>query len=295
MRLTLEKQPGLPLDLRGLTRGLARGMSADEVGRLPIWQGRQSMVVADWFRVEGDFTEDLEIVGDLSRCDQVGAGWSLGRLVVRGSCGHFAGAEISGGVVVIHGDCGDDAGVGMSGGALHVVGNVGDRLGGALSGATAGMQGGEITVSGQSGDRTGEFMRRGLIAVRGRVSGLAGRGAIAGTIVSGETFGAHAGFELKRGSLISLGVPAATSEYDVARQESRLREVSWKRAGKVDSVYLRLLFRRLAELSAPVDPETAEFWMQQCNPLPLFDRFLGDQLALGRGEWLIPSRQTVNE
>jgi formylmethanofuran dehydrogenase subunit C len=142
--------------------------------------------VGDLFDVHGGESSHLELNGDLSLVDHVGAGMMGGELVVRGHVG-------------------DDAGMAMSGGVLRVQGSAGHRLGGGLPGASKGMTGGEIVVVGSVGDDVAARMRRGLVVVGGSAGAAAGRAMIAGTLVVFGTVGGDPAEGNKRGSLIALG------------------------------------------------------------------------------------------
>ena len=85
---------------------------------------------------------------------------------------------------------------------IHVTANAGDFLGAALPGDPAGMAEGTVLVGGDAGDRVGDRMRRGLIAVHGRVGDIAASRMIGGTIVALRGCGADPGYAMRRGSLL---------------------------------------------------------------------------------------------
>jgi formylmethanofuran dehydrogenase subunit C len=154
-------------------------------------------MVGDLFDVHGGGASRLEVEGDLSLVDHVGAGMIGGEMVVRGHVG-------------------DGAGMAMSGGVLRVFGNAGHRLGGGLPGASKGMTGGEIVVDGNAGDDAGARMRRGLVVVAGSSGASAGRAMIAGTLAVFGTVGDHPAEGNKRGSLIAIRDIPVPSSYRFA-------------------------------------------------------------------------------
>ncbi|QDV30193.1 Formyltransferase/hydrolase complex Fhc subunit C [Planctopirus ephydatiae] len=291
MKLTLVQQPALALDFSRFFAELRTGMTTTDVMQLPVYEGNRRSAAREWLACEAGDHDSIEMLGDLSRCDGLGHQWSQGDLVIRSHCGSFIGSEMSGGRIFIHGDCGSDCGAAMKGGQFFVHGNAGDRLGGPRYGAMAGMQGGEILVAGKTGRHTGQFMRRGLIAACGTMGAQAGHGAIAGTMATMKGFGQASGFELKRATLISM----SALPIDASANETSAHPLdavgSWRYAGLISSNYLSLLFRRLHRLYSQFDHQLAEQWLFREQKPPMFDRYLGDQRSIGRGEWLI-ARQT---
>lgn len=291
MKLTLVQQPALALDFSRFFAEFRTGMSIADVMQLPVYEGNRRSTAREWLAFEEGNHDSIELIGDLSRCDGLGHQWSQGELVIHGRCGSFTGSEMSGGRMIIHGDCGTDCGAAMRGGQLFVLGNAGDRLGGPLYGAMAGMQGGEILVAGKTGRHTGQFMRRGLIAACGTMGAQTGHGAIAGTIATMKGFGQASGFELKRATLISMSPLPIDASADATSAHPQNAAGSWRYAGLISSNYFNLLFRRLNRLYSQLDHQLAEQWSFDEQKPPMFDRYLGDQLSIGRGEWLI-ARQT---
>ncbi|ADG67255.1 glutamate synthase alpha subunit domain protein [Planctopirus limnophila DSM 3776] len=287
MKLTLVQQPVLTLDFSRFFAELRTGMTTADLMQLPVYEGNRLTAAREWLACEKGDHDSIEMEGDLSRCDGLGHQWSHGELVIHSHCGSFIGSEMSGGSVIIHGDCGSDCGAAMKGGQFFVYGNAGDRLGGPRDGAMAGMEGGEILVAGKTGRHTGQFMRRGLIAACGTMGAQAGHGAIAGTIATMKGFGQASGFELKRATLISMSALPIDASFNENIAHPLNAADSWRYAGLISSNYLNLLFRRLHRLYSQFDHQLTEQWLfSEQNP-PMFDRYLGDQLSIGHGEWLI--------
>jgi len=167
-----------------LTPERLRGLTVSEIAAVALRCGREMVGVGDLFDVDGVAGEQLVLIGDLRRFDQVGA-------------------DMSGGEIVVRGDVGAAAGSAMSGGVLRIFGDAGARLGAAYPGARVGMTGGEIMVTGDAGEEAGAGMRRGLIAVGGRTSAGAGLRMLAGTVIAVGGIGPEAGLGNKRGTLVS--------------------------------------------------------------------------------------------
>jgi formylmethanofuran dehydrogenase subunit C len=223
LTLTLREAPAAPVVADVLASDRIAGMSADEVGRLPLWHGNRRAAVRDLFAVEGGGADDVRIEGDLRRIAGIGTGMAGGRLTIAGDAGPHLGAGMRGGEIVVEGDADAYAGAGMRGGRLVVHGSAGSRLGGALAGERAGMRGGEIA---------------------GRTGAAAGLNALAGTVVAFGALGPHSGAGMRRASIVALA--------EVALLPTYVRACTYR------PPFLRLCLRRLRELGLPVTDEQIE-------------------------------------
>jgi formylmethanofuran dehydrogenase subunit C len=126
------------------------------------------------------------------------------------------------------------------------------------------MRGGEIVVHGDAGAQAGAGLRRGLIAVAGRVGDAAGLRMLAGTIVALGGLGARAGAGMRRGSIVTMApaTPLATFVFSCVYRPP----------------FLALYLRRLRALGLPVSDEQL---------VGRYARWCGDGLELRRGEILI--------
>jgi formylmethanofuran dehydrogenase subunit C len=263
LTLTLREAPAAPVVADVLAPDRIAGMSADEVGRLPLWHGNRRAAVRDLFAVEGGGADDVRIEGDLRRIAGIGTGMAGGRLTIAGDAGPHVGAGMRGGEIVVEGDADAYAGAVMRGGRLVVRGSAGSRLGGALAGERAGMRGGEIVVHGDAGAEAGAGLRRGLVAVAGRTGAAAGLNALAGTVVAFGALGPHSGAGMRRASIVALA--------EVALLPTYVRACTYR------PPFLRLCLRRLLALGLPVTDEQLE---------GEYTRWSGDTLELRRGEIL---------
>jgi formylmethanofuran dehydrogenase subunit C len=204
VELTLHPGDGR-VEVDGLTPDRVASMGEEEIARLPVWRGRERLLLGDVFAVRGGRSAEVRIQGDASRIDGLGSGMTGGTLLIDGSVGRNVGASMTGGTIEVRGDAGDDAGQAMVGGMLVVHGRAGDRLGGAPGGASRGMTGGEIIVHGAVGTDAGASARRGLIAIGGDAGPYAARAMIAGTVLIIGRSGPGTGSWSKRGSVVALG------------------------------------------------------------------------------------------
>jgi formylmethanofuran dehydrogenase subunit C len=203
------------LELRGPVEGVVEvsGVGADrfaalgerEIAALPAWAGTRQGALGDFFKVRGERSARVVILGSVANVNGLGAGMAGGELIIDGDAGDRVGAGMTGGLVDVRGHVRDDAGAAMGGGVLRVSGNAGDRLGAATPGASKGMTGGEIVVRGSAGSEAGARVRRGLIVVGGDAGAFAARAMIAGTLVVLGRTGAGPGRSSKRGTIIAVG------------------------------------------------------------------------------------------
>ncbi|WP_417745756.1 formylmethanofuran dehydrogenase subunit C [Rosistilla oblonga] len=209
IRLKLKRQPKVPLQADRLSPDGLSGLSHDAICTIEILHGRRRCRVDEFFEVQGEGADELQIEGDLRKVQQIGSGMTHGTIAIRGDVGIHLGASMSGGKITVDGDAGDWAGAEMVGGEIHIGGNAGDRIGGAYVGSLTGMKNGTILVGGTAGAEIGLRMRRGLIVVGGQAGELAGLQMKGGTIVLRGGAAARCGAWMRRGTIVSLQ-PVAT-------------------------------------------------------------------------------------
>jgi formylmethanofuran dehydrogenase subunit C len=267
--LVLREAPELRVDARALLPAPLSLLPRDEVLRLRLPAGRTGVPLAEWFdvvsRAEDDASPRLRLEGDLSRFDFVAAGLDAGMLEVDGPVGDCLGMEMSAGQLKVHGAARDLAGCAMRGGLLEVLGDVGDFAAGALPGEMDGMRGGTLVVHGDAGARTADRLRRGTVVVFGDAGDFLASRMVAGTVALGRRCGAHAGWGMRRGSIVFAGLapPPPASFVPVDSDVA----VMWQ-----------LLARDLARFGGP-------FADLPRRPVA---RWVGDLAVQGQGEWLLP-------
>jgi formylmethanofuran dehydrogenase subunit C len=262
--LKLKLQPEAPLEAEVITPDNFLGKPATAIAGLPVMHGNKPALLGDFFQVDGDGSQDIVLVGDLSRVKNIAAGMTKGTVIIQGDAGMHLGAGMRGGQIKAYGNAGDWAGAEMAGGGIHIRGNAGHGLGGAYRGSRRGMNRGLIIVEGNAGNEVGALMRRGLIAVAGDVGDFAGAFMIAGSIIVFGKLGIRAGAGLLRGSIVSLQ-PAEllpTYRYDCSYRPD----------------FLKLIFQELQRkgLSIPDSCVTG-----------VYKRYSGDFNRSGKGEILI--------
>lgn len=202
--LTLKDQPNVPLEAECLSPDVTADLALDEVRALPVYLGKRHLRLDDFFEVEGEGGEELEIRGDAKQVKWVGRGMTRGRIKVVGDIGMHLGAYMKGGAIEVSGNASDWVGGEMSDGLIHIGGNAGGQAGAAYRGSMAGMRGGAILIEGSAGLELGSRMKRGVIAVKGLVKDFAGLQMKGGTIFLLGGAEIRTGAWMIRGTIVSL-------------------------------------------------------------------------------------------
>lgn len=264
LTLTLKEPPAVPLECEVLSPDVTAGKTVDEVRALPVWLGKRQRPLGDFFEIDGDGGDELELRGHLARVKWVGRGMSRGRIRVVGNVGMHLGAYMTGGAIEVEGNAGDWVGGEMSGGTIRIRGNAGQQIGSAYRGSMSGMSGGTILIDGSAGIELGMRMKRGLIAVRGPVRDFAGLQMKGGTIVLMGGAEIRTGAWMQRGTIISL---------------TPLRLMpTFAPAATYHPTFLRLYAKHLGPLgfALPTDPAAGSY-----------RRYVGDAAVPGKGELLV--------
>jgi formylmethanofuran dehydrogenase subunit C len=265
--LVLRRPPLLRVDARALLPQVLCTMGREEVLRLALPHGRDGLPVGECFDVVSEARDDavpvLRLQGDLSRFDCIGAALSAGSLVVAGPVGDCAGLGMSGGGLRIEGHARDLAGCAMTGGLLEVLGDAGDCAASALPGAMDGMSGGTLIVHGSAGARLADRLRRGTVVVHGDAGEFLVARMVAGTVAVGGRCGAHAGWAMRRGSVVFAGAEPQPATSFVAVNSDI--QVTWQ-----------LLARDLARFGG----------LFENLPRRSVQRWVGDLAVAGQGDWL---------
>ena len=263
-RLKLLNPLEMPLEAEAISPDRFAGRSSGDIAEETVYYGNERARLGDFFEVDGDGTDEIDLEGDLSRAKNIAAGMTRGRVTIRGAAGMHLGAAMRGGEIHLHGNAGDWAGAEMRGGLIHIRGNAGHGLGGGYRGSRHGMNRGCILVEGDAGNETGALMRRGLIVVTGNVGDFAGAFMVAGSLVVFGSLGIRPGAGLLRGSIIAFREPELlpTFRYDCSYRPG----------------FLKLLLGDLQKRDVPVPGEYLE---------GSYRRYSGDFNRLGKGEILV--------
>jgi formylmethanofuran dehydrogenase subunit C len=204
LTLTLKTSLTVPLEAEALSPDVLAPLSHDAIRAWPVMLGKRQMQLDEFFEIEGEGSEEIELRGDLSKVKWIGREMTRGRVHITGNAGMHLGAYMKGGSIEVTGNATDWVGGEMNGGTIHVRGNAGGQLGSAYRGSVSGMSGGTILVEGSAGIELGMRMKRGLIAVRGSVRDFAGLQMKGGTIVLLSGAEQRTGAWMQRGTIISL-------------------------------------------------------------------------------------------
>lgn len=261
----------VPIEAEAIKPDTLAGLSRAAIEALPLVQGNARIRLGEFFTVEGEADETIQLDGDFSRVKYIGAGMARGRIEIRGDAGMHLGSEMRGGEILVRGNVGDWAGAEMRKGHLRIEGDAGHLLGAGYRGSEKGMRGGTIVVTGSIGNEAGCAMRRGLIAVGGQAGDFTGVMMIAGTIIVLGELGIRTGAAMKRGTIITYGgtgqPPALlpTFRFDCTYRPPWI------------AIYLRELARR--GLTVPTAFHGG-----------MYHRYSGDLTELGKGEILAWTR-----
>lgn len=264
IKLTLKTPPTVPLEAEVLSPDALAGLTQDEIRTLPVFLGKRRYRLDDFFQIEGERSEDLEISGTTRQLKSIGRGMTRGRITIHGHVGMHLGAAMRGGSIEVHGDAGDWLGAEMTGGLIRIHGNAGGQVGAAYRGSLSGMQNGTIVIEGSAGIEVGTRMRRGTIVIKGPVRDFAGLEMKGGTIFLLGGAEQRVGAWMKRGTIVSM-LPLPLLPTFVF-------------ACSYHPEFLRLLGRYLAQLGIQIPYEP------QDGP---YDLYSGDACVPGKGEILV--------
>jgi formylmethanofuran dehydrogenase subunit C len=262
--MTLKEQPTVPLEAEVLSPDVVAELRHDEICSLPVLLGKRQCRLADFFDIEGESSDQLEIRGDAAKVKWIGRGMSRGRLIITGNVGMHLGAYMKGGTIDVSGNASDWVGAEMSGGLIRIAGNAGGQVGAAYRGSLKGMRGGTILISGSAGLEVGMRMRRGIIAVAGPVRDFAGLQMKGGSIFLKRGAEIRTGAWMIRGTIVSL-MP--------------LQLLPTFAAGcSYNPTFLRVYARHLEMLGVSIPSEEEQ---------GTYQRFTGDTSVPGKGEILV--------
>lgn len=281
LTFTARNLDGLPIEMHGVLPTALADKSLAEIERWPVQQGNRQLPLAEFFDISGEAGERVwRFEGDLTRVHWLAAGIDAGKIHVAGSVGRHAASGMTGGTLTVDGDAGDCLGAEMAGGLIDVGGSAGNLVGAPYRGGRRGLTGGTILIRGSAGDELGRAMRRGLIAVAGNVGTAAGYDFLAGTILIGGSAGPRLGAGTRRGTIVLTRATrcAESTSRSAGTTPPPPLPPTFRRAGRYQPTFLRLLARHLAQFDFPFscDDAAAEY-----------ETYVGDLLTVGKGEILV--------
>lgn len=208
--LTVKNQPGLYLELENFNPDTFAGKTAAGIEKLPVYMGKETDTLGDFFTVVGDAgatPEETRIVvnGNCTRMKYIGAKMTAGEVIVNSSCDMYTGSWMEGGKLTVNGDVTAFCGLAMKGGEFTIIGNAGNYLGAAYRGDWRGMSGGILRVGGNAGSDAAGFMTGGTLIVKGNADIHLGTHMDGGTIVLKGNADRRVGGQMVSGSIYVLG------------------------------------------------------------------------------------------
>lgn len=265
IRLTLTQAVDrVPLEAESMCPDVMAALDNAAIRALPVYLGKRQCRIDEFFTVDGEKSEDIEVHGDLRKVRWIGRGMTRGRIAIDGNAGMHLGAYMRGGTIEVTGAASDWVGGEMSGGTIRVAGNAGGQIGAAYRGSLRGMTDGTIIIGGSAGLEIGMRMKRGLIVIGGPVRDFAGLEMKGGTIVLRSGAELRTGAWMQRGTIISLKpVPLLPS---------------FLYSSSYTPTFLGVLVKHLGALgiSVPFDAQAGAY-----------QRYLGDTSVVGKGEILV--------
>jgi formylmethanofuran dehydrogenase subunit C len=264
--LTLKERPAQRVDLSSLTPERLAGQTKAAIAAMEVASGNQRLRVDKLFKISGNPGTEIEIRGGCDLLDNIGAGMTQGRMLVKGDAGAYLGAGMSGGTIEVRGSTGAYAATGMRDGEIRIGGSAGDFLAAALPGDHQGMRGGLVLVRGNAAERAGDRMRRGMLLIEGNAGDYCASRMVAGTIAVWGSVGRFPALAMRRGTLL-LQQPLAA------------QLPTFNESGTFPFTFLTLLMRSWRGLPGKFGSAPLSAWQ--------FRRLMGDLANDGRGEILI--------
>src|SRR4051812_11943451 len=97
LTLTLKEPPTVPLEAEVLSPDTLAGLSHADVRALPVFHGKRQLRLDDFFDVEGDGSDEIELRGDLTKVKWIGRSMTRGTIRVVGNVGMHLGAYMKDG------------------------------------------------------------------------------------------------------------------------------------------------------------------------------------------------------
>ncbi len=265
--LTLKEQPSVPLEAENISPDVMAGLSNAALRELPIFLGKRQCKMSDFFNVEGEASDQIELHGDAAKVKWIGRGMTRGRITVVGNAGMHLGAYMKGGAIEVTGNASDWVGAEMRRGFIRIHGNAGGQIGAAYRGSMSGMNEGTILIGGSAGLEVGMRMKRGIIAIAGPVRDFAGLQMKGGTIFLLKGAELRTGAWMIRGTIVSLAPIPLLPTFTTA--------CTYK------PTFLRLYVKHLQSLGFPVPGDLLD---------AEYKRYVGDTSVPGKGEILVLNR-----
>ena len=208
--LTVKKVPDLFLECENVNPDIFAGKTADQIGKLGTYQGKETSALSEYFTIAGNAgttAADTKIVvnGDCSKMKYLGAKMTAGEMVVNSDCDMYTGSWMKGGKLTVNGNVHSFCGLAMAGGEFTINGNAGNYLCAAYRGDWRGMSGGVLRVKGNAGSDVASFMTGGTLIVEGDVDIHLGTHMEGGKIILKGNANRRVGGQLVKGEIYVFG------------------------------------------------------------------------------------------
>jgi formylmethanofuran dehydrogenase subunit C len=254
----------VPLEAEVICPDVMMKLKHDEICALPVYLGKKHTRLDEFFTVEGEASEEIELHGEAQKVRWVGRAMTRGRIKIVGHIGMHLGAYMKGGTIEVTGDASDWVGGEMGGGVIRIAGKAGGQAGAAYRGSRGGMTNGTIIIGGTGGLEIGMRMKRGTIVMGGTVRDFTGLEMKGGTIVLRGGAELRTGAWMNRGTIISL------------KPISMLP--SFLYATTYNPSFIGLYARHLKTLGIDIPHDPAK---------GSYQRYTGDTSVIGKGEILV--------
>jgi formylmethanofuran dehydrogenase subunit C len=121
----------VPLEAETLCPDRTATLAHDAVRALPVYLGKKQCRVDDFFAVDGEASDEIEIHGEMKKVRWIGRNMTRGRIRIVGNVGMHLGAYMKGGTIEVSGSASDWVGGEMSGGFIRIAGHAGGQIGAA--------------------------------------------------------------------------------------------------------------------------------------------------------------------
>src|SRR5262245_7910311 len=101
--LTLKRQPTVPIEAENISPDVLAPLSQAELAALTVYHGKRQVRLDEYFDVDGEKSDEIEIHGDAAKVKWIGRGMTRGRIKVVGNAGMHLGAHMKGGVIEVTG------------------------------------------------------------------------------------------------------------------------------------------------------------------------------------------------
>src|SRR5690242_3191962 len=105
--LTLKEPTAVPLEAECLAPDVLALLKYADVSALPVFLGKRQRRLDDFFEIEGDGSDEIELRGDLNKVKWIGRGMTHGRIRIIGNAGMHLGAYMSGGTIEVSSNASD--------------------------------------------------------------------------------------------------------------------------------------------------------------------------------------------